>query len=118
MPLDTDREACIATEAAVRKCLESLAHSLQPYLSQLVGAVQFVTIVTALQGHVREACRRHWALPDISIRKEQKASPFAVKGLWPYWLEGSNTETVRNTFDLDGMVLLTGPNMAGGLAIM
>lgn len=116
--LNPDREACIAAQAAVRERLVSLAQTLQPNLSQLVGAVQFVTIVTALQGHVREACRRRWALPDISIRKQQQAKPFAVQGLWPYWLEGSNTETVKNTFDLEGMILLTGPNMTGGSTVM
>jgi hypothetical protein len=31
-----------------------------------------------------------------------------VDGMWPYWLDGSAESTVRNTFTLDSMLLLTG----------
>lgn len=70
--------------------------------------------MTALQGHVREAHRRNWALPDISVRRVAEQGPLAVEDMWPYWLDGSSMHTVRNTFELSDMVILTGPNMAGG----
>lgn len=31
-----------------------------------------------------------------------------VEGMWPYWLDGRAPSTVRNTFDIDSMLLLTG----------
>jgi hypothetical protein len=36
-----------------------------------------------------------------------------VAAMWPYWLDGSDPSTARNSYCLGGMVLLTGPNMAG-----
>jgi hypothetical protein len=42
-----------------------------------------------------------------------------LKGAWPYWMdmrasaEGSGREVVANDIELEGMALLTGPNMAG-----
>ena len=36
-----------------------------------------------------------------------------VKGMWPYWKEGTDTQTVRNTFTLDRIVMFTGaPHMS------
>ena len=31
-----------------------------------------------------------------------------VKGMWPYWKEGTETTTVRNDVNLDRIVMLTG----------
>ena len=31
-----------------------------------------------------------------------------IEGMWPYWLDGAGPRTVRNSLDLDSMVLLTG----------
>eukprot|EP00898_Chlorokybus_atmophyticus_P007314 jgi/Chlat1/7584/Chrsp63S07088 len=36
-----------------------------------------------------------------------------VVGLTPYWMARESTRTVENSFEVDGMVLLTGANMAG-----
>ncbi|CAD7705187.1 unnamed protein product [Ostreobium quekettii] len=118
LALSSYREACSAAEVAVRKGLISLAESLRPILSRLIGAAQFVTIMTALQGHVREACRRNWALPDISVRRVAEPGPMVVEEMWPYWLDGLSMRTVRNTFELSGMVMLTGPNMAGKSTVL
>ena len=41
-----------------------------------------------------------------------------VEGMWPYWLDGLSQGTVRNSFALTGMVLLTGPNMGGKSSVM
>jgi hypothetical protein len=38
---------------------------------------------------------------------------FYLKGLWPFWMVGSDSSTVKNDVALDGFMLLTGPNMAG-----
>ena len=41
-----------------------------------------------------------------------------VEGMWPYWLDGLSQGTVRNSFALAGMFLLTGPNMGGKSSVM
>jgi hypothetical protein len=41
-----------------------------------------------------------------------------VDGMWPYWLDARSTSTVRNSFEMDGMFLLTGPNMAGKSTVL
>jgi DNA mismatch repair ATPase MutS len=38
--------------------------------------------------------------------------------MWPYWLDGYSARTMRNSFSLAGMFLLTGPNMAGKSTVM
>ena len=37
-------------------------------------------------------------------------------GMWPYWM--SSSESVENTFELNGMFLLTAPNMSGKSTLM
>lgn len=32
--------------------------------------------------------------------------------MWPYWLDGAGPSTVRNSIDIDSMILLTGDNQA------
>jgi hypothetical protein len=41
-----------------------------------------------------------------------------VEGMWPYWLDGSDPATARNSHSLSSMVLLTGPNMAGKSTVL
>ena len=31
-----------------------------------------------------------------------------ITGMWPYWLDGRSPATVRNTFEMSSMFLLTG----------
>ena len=39
-----------------------------------------------------------------------------VEGMWPYWLDGHATNTVKNSFDMSSMYLLTGePTLEDGL---
>ena len=39
-----------------------------------------------------------------------------VEGMWPYWLDGHATNTVKNSFDMSSMYLLTGgPCVQDGL---
>jgi hypothetical protein len=38
---------------------------------------------------------------------------FALKDMWPFWMVGGDSSTIKNDVTLDGFMLLTGPNMAG-----
>jgi hypothetical protein len=127
--LDDYRRACAAAEEAVRQQLRDLAESLQPTLANLVTASTFAVVAAALDCHVREAARRGWALPRLeygpdaaltgdSAQQQQQRSDdpgegLVIEGMWPYWLDGLDPATVRNSFCMGGMFLLTGPNMAG-----
>ena len=35
-----------------------------------------------------------------------------VQGMWPYWLDGHSPSTVKNSFDMSSMYLLTGKGFA------
>lgn len=36
-----------------------------------------------------------------------------IENFWPYWLDGQAPSTVKNSLNLNSLVLLSGPNMAG-----
>ena len=38
---------------------------------------------------------------------------FFLRGVWPYWMSCKDVSTVSNDVQLEGLMLLTGPNMAG-----
>lgn len=50
-----------------------------------------------------------WDLGRIHDQSSDSAG--FIKGLWPYWMD--KNDSISNTFDLDGMFLLTAPNMSG-----
>ena len=51
-----------------------------------------------------------------SKRESLSKDSLSLKAAWPYWLGGPggiDPRVVRNSFDMNGMFLVTGPNMAG-----
>ncbi|EFN52896.1 hypothetical protein CHLNCDRAFT_138439 [Chlorella variabilis] len=141
--LDDYRRACYDSAAAVRRHLRELASQLQAVNTELVCAATMAVSAAALDAHTREALRRGWHLPTLAYTSDgsgapaalptaqegsqaalpaaQDASqqqPFEVVDFWPYWLDGWETATVRNTLSLEGMALLTGPNMAGKSTVL
>ncbi|KAK3264318.1 DNA mismatch repair ATPase msh1 [Cymbomonas tetramitiformis] len=151
------RRAAYQAEQVVAEQLRCLAGRLEGHLPELVGAAVFGMVVRALVGHVNEALRRRWTLPELGPEpatgeskfiEEIAASELAavevasaeefdealvaaaaaassggsdssgrglwrVEGVWPYWMDGNAPSTVLNSVESDGMILLTGPNMAG-----
>ena len=89
---------------------------MQPQLVSLQGALYFNNIASALEAHVREASLRGWALPQQLHPPSEGSADLAIEsrpgikvtGMWPYWLDGRSESTVRNTLDLQNMVILTG----------
>jgi hypothetical protein len=120
---DDYRRACSDARDAVRTELRKLAATLQPKLTQLVAAASFAVVASALDAHVREAARRGWSLPQLTFdanssisSTKDSSSTFKVDGMFPYWLGGTggiDPSTIKNSFEMEGMFLLTGPNMAG-----
>ncbi|KAL6770905.1 MSH1 [Auxenochlorella protothecoides x Auxenochlorella symbiontica] len=129
---DDYRRACSEASRAVRRELDDLAARLQPSLPLLVTASMLSMMAAALEGHVREASRRGWQLPtlaygpDAAVRARAgdaglapnplPPAPLSVRDMWPYWLQprgAGASAAVFNSFDMAGLFLLTGPNMAG-----
>lgn len=120
---DEYRRSCVAAHDAVRDKLRELATSISPNIPELVGAATFSLIACVLESHVRESKRRNWSLPslvDFNLSKEA-SSGLHIKECWPYWLGGpggNDLRVSRNSFEMDGMFLVTGPNMAGKSTIL
>lgn len=117
---DEYRRSCVAAHDAVREQLRELAASVSPSIPELVGAASFSLIACVLEAHVRESKRRSWELPNLVGFNSKKdgisKSSLNLKAAWPYWLGGPggiDPRVVRNSFDMNGMFLVTGPNMAG-----
>ncbi len=132
------RESCEAARQRVKQLLRGLSAQLDhgQLLAALTNASAASVIVTALGHHAEEVLRRRqWCLPTLlpppapaaaapagagapgssagSAGSDGLLPPLEVSGMWPYWLDGSDPATARNSYSLGGMVLLTGPNMAG-----
>lgn len=43
---------------------------------------------------------------------ELEGQGMRVEGMWPYWLDGHAPNTVKNSFDMSSMYLLTGRDMS------
>lgn len=128
---DSYRRACSVYRDAVRTQLRELAVALSPHTSSLVTASMFGVIAVALDGHVREALRRGWTMPHL-LQDSQSWSQngelytagkrcLHIRDMWPYWLGGPggvDVGVVKNSLNLEGMVMLTGPNMAGKSTIL
>ncbi len=117
---DEYRRSCVAAHDAVREQLRELAASVSPSIPELVGAASFSLIACVLEAHVRESKRRSWDLPNLvgfdSKGEGVLKNSLNLKAAWPYWLGGPggiDPRVVRNSFDMNGMFLVTGPNMAG-----
>ena len=60
---------------------------------------------------------RKLAFLDTDNDDEDAASSAGYfNSVWPYWM--SQSASVSNSFDLDGMFLLTAPNMSGKSTLM
>lgn len=115
--LDDYRVATQRAAKAVSDTLANLAEDLQEHISSLVGAATLSTVTTAILAHASNAINKRWSCPTL-LPEGDTASPLSVEGLVPFWMRMDGAETVPNTFDLEGLVLLTGPNMAGKSTVL
>ena len=71
-------------------------------------------ILSAAVHHASHANTLGWNLATLQDDSSETAANF--QQLWPYWMDRS--ESVSNTFDLNGLFLLTAPNMSGKSTLM
>ena len=117
LALDDYRVATQKAAVAVSDTLINLADDLQEHISSLVGAATLSTVTIAILAHASNAINKRWTPPTL-LPEGDTTSPLAVEGLVPFWMRLDGAETVPNSFDIDGLVLLTGPNMAGKSTVL
>ncbi len=103
------RSAAKAADDAVIAALQAASEKLEPWLPSLVGAAELTLYLRMCTEHTCEARRRNWCLPELG----SEGSPWRMTKLTPPWMPRGGSDTVSNDFECDGMLLLTGPNMAG-----
>jgi len=115
--LDEYRVSTQKASIAVSDTLKQLAEDLQEHISSLVGAATLSTVVTAILAHASNAVNKRWS-PVTLLTEGDTASPLSFTELVPFWMPVDGAETVPNTFNIDGLIILTGPNMAGKSTVL
>ena len=76
----------------------------------------FSAITTALSLHAKHALARGWH-PATLLAEGDVATPWTTKNLTPFWMPRDGG-AVPNDVAVSGLVLLTGPNMAGKSTVL
>ncbi|WIA17178.1 hypothetical protein OEZ85_014061 [Tetradesmus obliquus] len=145
--LNAYRTAVAAANAAATCALKELTKELAGSATQLAAAVQLGDLLNALLYHSRAATAAGWTVPYVGAQEQQQylqqqqkqqrrggkqlavksassssssssRGAFYLKELWPFWMVGSDSSTIKNDVALDGFMLLTGPNMAGKSTVL
>jgi hypothetical protein len=72
--------------------------------------LQLVYRYAAVSLHARHAISRGWRPAEL-LPADDAMTPWTAHNLVPFWMDSHNA--VSNDLSLDGLVLLTGPNMVG-----
>lgn len=100
----------------VQKLLKILRKKLQKQLRYLVTASHASIVLGALTAHVIAAQQHQWCVPDITALVKKQSGYLEIHRFWPYWMKKESSQL--NSISLKGMVVLTGPNMAGKTTIL
>jgi hypothetical protein len=132
-------DATSKANSAATAVLKQLAADLSVHKVELHAALTLGILLSTLAEHSRAASAAGWSLPLVGSKEQQEAGVqqpqsgssssssgsggvggeaahdgvLALRQLWPYWLSGSDSSTVKNDICGNTMMLLTGPNMAG-----
>lgn len=112
----------------VSRILQSLSSQLLTDLITIVQASHLAVILQASLLHTTSAMQKGWTMPtlvnfdetegggDNPSKTSRKKTPFRVEGLTPYWF--SRDKAMKNEIELNGIMLLTAPNMSGKSTLM
>jgi len=112
-------EACDVAAVSVCSVLSKLSETLceTGHLPAISQAAHINLILSTATQHAAHANYLGWGMAEIVERRnENNNDSFEFKNVWPYWMDKS--ECVLNSFTLDGMFILTAPNMSGKSTIM
>jgi hypothetical protein len=121
--------------AAVEAVLQGLCARLDDYQMTVVLISNWALILQAVSSHVVASRQKSWALPTLvefpsppSLSSSSSSSSSSsdaatrpslqVDGLSAWWMDRSDPSTRLNKVALDGIFLLTAPNMSGKSTIM
>ena len=118
-------DACEAASNKVKQVLVELSETIcdTGHLPALVQAAHTNLILSTAAHHASSSNALGWNMaslvdnPDLdgsNTNNENIAGHFHE--LWPYWMDRS--QAVVNSFSLDGLFLLTAPNMSGKSTLM
>ncbi|KAL3943367.1 MAG: hypothetical protein SGBAC_002570 [Bacillariaceae sp.] len=120
--LDEYIAACDNACEAVATILSNLSKNIQEegHVPAIVQASHLNIILSASYHHAVKASKQKWNLAEVleaaNTSNTGETETMHLKDLWPYWMPKS--QGVPNTFDLNGIFLLTAPNMSGKSTIM
>lgn len=113
--------------------LKTLSADVYGNVDGIKQAAAWSVILQAASDHTVSACQKNWCIPELldfidtdlgsSDSKDitqsmsvQSRMTMSVKGISPYWIDRS--KAVHNDFELNGLFLLTAPNMSGKSTLM
>ena len=110
--------ACDNAATEVTKALVTLSQTLHDrgHIPAIVQASHANLILSTAFYHAMKATALGWCMADTFEPSEEIDTAGHFRSVWPYWMERS--DAVKNTFDLNGMWVLTAPNMSGKSTIM
>ena len=105
-------EACESAKEEVTKTLMRLSFTLTDnnHLPTILQASHLNLIASTAIHHAASSNAKGWGVGIIYDEPGGDSAGF-MNGLWPYWMD--KTCSISNSFDLNGMFLLTAPNMSG-----
>jgi hypothetical protein len=105
--------ACDDAKNEVTRALEGLSSNLVDNndLTTILQASHLNLIASTAINHAASSNAKGWNVGTILCNKSQSDSAGYFNGLWPYWMDKSRCKL--NSFELNGMFLLTAPNMSG-----
>ena len=115
------REYILSAEratSAVESILKSLSDTLAKEIPIIVQAVHWAVILQAASGHAVSAQQKGWILPELvnSIEGSGGDRKMQLNDLTPYWID--RKRSTPNSFQINGIFLLTAPNMSGKSTLM
>jgi hypothetical protein len=105
--------ACLEVTSVLTRLSQTLCES--GHLPAVVQAAHLNLILSTAFHHAANANAFGW---NAAVTYEAQAGDTAghLQDVWPYWMDRS--EAVSNSFDMDGLFLLTAPNMSGKSTLM
>ncbi len=107
-------QACLEVTSVLTKLSQTLCE--MGHLPAIVQAAHANLILSTAANHAATPMLLGWNSAVTYEPAETTKSAGHLNDVWPYWMDQS--EAVSNSFDMDGIFLLTAPNMSGKSTLM
>jgi MutS domain V len=110
--------ACENATVEVSNTLKMLSRTLHDsgHVPAIVQASHANLILSTVLCHVAKARTTGWSQAAVMENQDHIDRAGFFESVFPYWMDRSTA--ISNTFDLEGMWILTAPNMAGKSTIL